>query len=556
MFANTCRFRFQPIVFAPLRLCLSLLCALIVMPSVLVGQTPQSDPLAALKTFIDDQTIAVTEFDLAHLDVTAATKLWLEPIAITEAQRDILSVVVDQFQHWAERLRSEGVTRFYIVTTTEYMPTFDVMHRWRYEFVAGLISHSTYAVVPGASGGAIDEFHRLLQTKAKQVWPNDEPKMWPDCRLVHGGAAVGMGTLLDQLGSIKPTARPEFRTALTAAGESPMRLAIVPPPIFARAAEEILRDPVPGTDKAAGPILAHGFRWLSLGVEPDLAKFTAQLVIQSDGQEAGKAFADALKHGFEELVRGQSNFEALSPESLQLLSLIPEAKGDRLVVSLDGPRVAVVRAIAEQAFTRAAAAAFRQESMNHIKQIGLAMHNYRTAEKHFPPAAIRDKNGKPLLSWRVAILPWIDEGRLYKEFHLDEPWDSEHNRKLIDRMPDVYKNPDTAAQQPGRTRYLVPVGSSTMFPLDQIVDIKDITDGTVKTIMTIEVDSQHAVIWTKPDDLEVELDDPARGIFNGDLPAVTGFADGSAYVLRRDINPKTLRAMLTRNGGEYYDFNQ
>src|SRR5262249_35591132 len=152
---------------------------------------------------------------------------------------------------------------------------------------------------------------------------------------------VGMGTLLDQLGSIPSTARPEFRTALAAAGERPMRLAVVPPPIFARAAEEILRDPAPGTDKPAGPILAHGFRWLSLGVEPDLAKFTAQLVIQSDSQDAAKVFADALQRGVGELTRRQSGIEGLGAAiggAAQLLSLLPEAKGDQLVLSLDRQR--------------------------------------------------------------------------------------------------------------------------------------------------------------------------------------------------------------------------
>src|SRR5205085_10353231 len=119
---------------------------------------------------------------------------------------------------------------------------------------------------------------------------------------------------------------------------------------------------------------------------------------------------------------------------------------DKLFLSQDVTRISMCRAIAQQSFTRAAAAAFRTDSSNHLKQIALAIQSYRAAEKHFPPAGIRDKNGQPLLSWRVAILPRIEEAGLYKEFHLDEPWDSEHNRKLIERMPDVYKSPDTAAQ--------------------------------------------------------------------------------------------------------------
>src|SRR5262249_51150773 len=152
------------------------------------------------------------------------------------------------------------------------------------------------------------------------------------------------------------------------AGDRPMRLALLPPPIFARAAEEILRDPVPNTDKPAGPILAHGFRWLSLGVEPSLDRFSASLAIQSDGADAARSLADALKHGVEELVRRQSGVDDLSTavaNSAQLLSL-PEAKGDQLVLSLDGPRIAIVQAIVQQAVTKATAAAFREVSKNHF----------------------------------------------------------------------------------------------------------------------------------------------------------------------------------------------
>ena len=75
--------------------------------------------------------------------------------------------------------------------------------------------------------------------------------------------------------------------------------------------------------------------------------------------------------------------------------------------------------------------------MNNLKQIGLAMHNYHDARGRLPAAYTVDKDGKPLLSWRVLILPYTEEAALYKEFHLDEPWDSEHNKNLIARMPAV-----------------------------------------------------------------------------------------------------------------------
>src|SRR6185295_2767398 len=109
-------------------------------------------------------------------------------------------------------------------------------------------------------------------------------------------------------------------------------------------------------------------------------------------------------------------------------------------------------------------------AMNNLKIIGLAMHNYHDTNQRFPAAAIYDKQGKPLLSWRVAILPYLNQKQLYESFHLDEPWDSEHNRKLIPRMPAEYAAagampPPGAKPAPalGKTRYVLPTGKIALF---------------------------------------------------------------------------------------------
>ena len=104
--------------------------------------------------------------------------------------------------------------------------------------------------------------------------------------------------------------------------------------------------------------------------------------------------------------------------------------------------------------------------MNQLHQIARAMHNYEQANNGFPPAYSVDKNGKPLLSWRVAILPYLEEEDLHEQFHLDEPWDSEHNKKLIARMPAVFRCPDSQAA-PGKTTYLTVRGKDTIFPGDK-----------------------------------------------------------------------------------------
>jgi len=193
--------------------------------------------------------------------------------------------------------------------------------------------------------------------------------------------------------------------------------------------------------------------------------------------------------------------------------------------------------------------AARTQGANNLKQIALAMFNYQDAMNHFPAEAIYDKNGKPLLSWRVAILPYIEQQELYKQFKLDEPWDSEHNKKLLDQMPKVFAAPeDEQALQSHETHYQGFVGKGAYFDGTKGVKIADITDGTSNTIMLVE--AMNAVPWTKPEDV------PFAGKL---LPWVGGLrdrifqaamCDGSVRAIPMTIKEETLRAAITRNGGE------
>src|SRR5205807_5126217 len=96
-------------------------------------------------------------------------------------------------------------------------------------------------------------------------------------------------------------------------------------------------------------------------------------------------------------------------------------------------------------------AAGRVQSTNNLRQIAIAMHSYHGTHNEFPAAYSTSKDGKPLLSWRVEILPYIEQGALFNEFHLDEPWDSEHNKKLIERMPTIFAAPGSKAAKEFKT---------------------------------------------------------------------------------------------------------
>ena len=194
-------------------------------------------------------------------------------------------------------------------------------------------------------------------------------------------------------------------------------------------------------------------------------------------------------------------------------------------------------------------AARRATSMNNLKQIGLAMHNYLSTNGTFPARAIRNKEGKALLSWRVAVLPYLenDTGGLYDQFHLDEPWDSEHNSKLINKMPAVYGNPNVPSQD--KTNYLAVDGKKSIFGGEKGVAAQKITDGLSNTIMVIEAD--RGVIWTKPDDLDLDMEKPAKGL--GTLRP-NGFnalmADGSVRFILNTVDTELLQGLMTKDGGE------
>jgi hypothetical protein len=200
----------------------------------------------------------------------------------------------------------------------------------------------------------------------------------------------------------------------------------------------------------------------------------------------------------------------------------------------------------------AGAASHEIQSKKNLKQIGLAMHSYHLTNKTLPPAYRADNSGKPLLSWRVLILPYLEQDALYREFHLDEPWDSDHNKKLIERMPAIYRSPGSKAS-PAMTDYLtVRFGPNTVFPGNKDgVSIQEITDGTSNTILVVEASDQKAVVWTKPDDFEYNESDPLAGLVDRSSAGfLAAFCDGSVRLIPASVDKETLSRLILRNDGK------
>ncbi len=195
----------------------------------------------------------------------------------------------------------------------------------------------------------------------------------------------------------------------------------------------------------------------------------------------------------------------------------------------------------------------RAQCVNNLKQIALAMHNYESANSSLPPAAITDRQGRPLLSWRVALLPYLEEQVLYNKFHLDEPWNSPHNLTLLGEMPPVYACPSDPTRPSGRTNYQVIIDPHSAFRPDfKPVRFADIPDGNSNTLLVVE--TLQTVPWTAPDDIPAHVATPQFVEFSHHSGGFNAsFVDGSVRFLKSSLAPAAFRALITRDGGEVVD---
>jgi len=200
-------------------------------------------------------------------------------------------------------------------------------------------------------------------------------------------------------------------------------------------------------------------------------------------------------------------------------------------------------------------AAANKVSQNNLKQIALALQNYHDVHKAFPQQAIYSADGRPLLSWRVAILGYIEAHNLYLQFKLDEPWDSPHNFSLISHMPPTYRMLEGGTRGKEReaiaTVYQGFVGKNTLFRASHLekVTLADITDGVASTLAVVE--AAEPVPWTKPEDLLYDPDRPLPKL-GGHMSWGFNAALVNGSVVRIDpkkVGEQTLRNAITINDG-------
>jgi len=486
----------------------------------------QEGPLAPVAPLLDSQTFAVVRVELAKIDAAAALQFAAGVVGEGNPAEEIKGAA-PKVQGFLATLREYGAQELYVIISLADIP------------------ENPPPIILTLKAGANED---LIASHVKPLVhaPYDETLRQKNLLV------FGTRSSIERLRENRAVARPDLAAALEQAAGAPVQVAAAIPADVQRVVRELVGKLPAEVGGGQGQDLLDALQWTSLAIQPP-PKLSVKWTVQSKTESAAVDLRPRILAGIN-LAGRQAKLTELMPDFADFaIRLTPTVKGDRLELNLAGDDIEkVIKQLQAGPLKLMRTAAGNAQSMNNLKHIALAMHNYHDVNGKFPAAATQNKEGKPLLSWRVQILPFIEQDHLYKQFHLDEPWDSEHNKKLIDKMPKVYldpAHPELAAS--GKTVYAVPVGEKTVFGGAGGVKFSSIVDGTSNTVMTVELPAEAAVVWTKPDDWNFDPKDPAAGLFDGKrMKALAAYCDGSIHTLPADIDPQDLRRLMQMNDRE------
>jgi prepilin-type processing-associated H-X9-DG protein len=382
-----------------------------------------------------------------------------------------------------------------------------------------------------------------------------------------------------------PKLRKEFEEALNAVEGYPIKIAISIPEFV----KYVLRETKPiifeDDKKVDFSLLLNLFCWQAIGIDPLKPEIHAVTESQTENksQEYLTEVNDFLDAAFEKIIKfSKSKIAGENPDNDPIISIVQflitrqKIIRDQIIPKLQGKSLVLhyspedLKEIFKK-FSSDFATIFtvlqnlqtRDKCRDSIKHILIAFHNYHDVNNMLPPAFTVDANGKRLHSWRVLILPYIEQNALYKSIRLNEPWDSEYNKQFHDKMPEIYQCPENNSKQKNRdTIYCVVVGKDVTFKENgKGLSFEQITDGTSNTGIIFE--RKEPVCWMKPEDIAQE--DAFKGINKGGDKGIranhgkttnVGWIDGSVQILSEDLTPKILRAILTPTGGEVVDWRK
>lgn len=458
--------------------------------------------------YLEASTVAVAKVDLELLDVpqTLATISQLAPGLIPEQLQGQVKMLGGGL---VGVLRSSGVKQVYISLSTLEIPHL----------------RPSIFVPTAKADSAIEALQAIMA-----LLPQD---LGYELAQVDDGLLIAPDDVLQRL-KLRPSApRPELEQALSG-DPATLTLALGLRHDLRQSVVNLLPDVLPsGLPIAFSPKQVFSdLHSLSIQVAAPKLSVSAR-IYASDGPAAQR-------------------LQGLGQQYLQLV--LPDAQiaaHDRIVsLELDSQSLSALLPAVTRAGASSAGSAWES---NNLKQVMLGMHNFQDAYRGFPPRMTVGEDGTPLLSWRVHLLPFFDQQALYDQFHLDEPWDSPHNIKLLEKIPYTYQSREFADLKLGYTCVELPLcdGSFWSGEKEGLMGLQDITDGTSNTIAVVAAPRDKAVPWTKPEDLAVDTDDPVASLF-GDRPTMLrALFDGSVRSMDRSrVTPQSLLAHLTHQGGE------
>lgn len=311
-----------------------------------------------------------------------------------------------------------------------------------------------------------------------------------------------------------------------------------------------------------GPItrITNGVSWIAVGCNPATLDFDA--TIQSTTSQAATELANFLPTFLEKgtSLLAQTPFSNFQNVATTLLPRIHfTAKDQQIKVTITGIKDAIAELGPTSKLRVQELLAFNNRQTNdQLRQLLLGIHNYVSAFGALPPAEqMRNKEGKSGLSWRVHILPFLEQTELFNKFKLDENWDSPHNIQLLEQMPAIYKTSSGGTLlepldplRAGYTTLLAPAGENTVFGNARPITFSHVTDGLSNTIMIVNVKPEKAVPWTAPLDFEYDPAAPVEGIsLTTDLKFIAGFGDGSVENVPSNLPPLDLLHLFQMNDG-------
>ncbi len=334
--------------------------------------------------------------------------------------------------------------------------------------------------------------------------------------------------------------RPYLQDALAATADAPLQCIIIPPEYLRTTVRDLMPELPSRLGGGSTSVLAEGLLWASLTMAPDSSG--AKVKIQSASQAAANRLAEQLPVLIAHLMGALPQLQQFSPAPG---AIQPEVDDDQVVLEIGAERTAAVWQVVVQ---RTLQHVMSLRTQQQLKRIALAIHNFESTHRQFPPPAdSREEQGKPLLSWRVHLLPYLGEMELYARFRLDEPWDSAHNLLLVEKIPTIFVSPSA---RKGHTRLLAPVGENTIFGGSKPVRFQDITDGTVNTAMVVAVQPERAVPWTAPEDYAFDPADPGAGLARDAAGYfLMAAADGSVHQVPSDRPAQTLLNLFQISDG-------